>query len=346
MTEFIARPTAFALACLTLAACGETTTEPPPAAEPAPSSAAPAVASNSWITRADMPTERWGLTSAVVRNAAGHSILYAIGGSSASFPQPSGPTTGALTKVQAYDATTNDWFIRAPLPLPLYKSNGTGVIDGKIYISGGRMSGDKNYVQALFVYDPTTNTWTRKRDMPTESWGGMTAVIDNQLYVLTCVSEEDCWEFSTPLLYRYDPATDQWTFLSVAPVGLGFPMGGVIGGKLYATGGVNGNLLVYDPATNGWTSKAPLPGGRFRGAGVALGGKLYIIGGYQRNADGTRRLVRKTSVYDPATNTWTNKALMPSARFDFTAGRVVVGGQPRIELVGGARPGNNVQYVP
>jgi hypothetical protein len=37
---------------------------------------------------------------------------------------------------------------------------------------------------------------------------------------------------------------------------------------------------------------------------------------------------------------------MPTARGDFTASRVVVDGTPRIEAVGGARPGNNVQYVP
>jgi N-acetylneuraminic acid mutarotase len=345
MIRSISRLSTIGAAAVIVAGCGEDTTAPA-TVERTPSSPAAAVVSNSWITRADLPTERWGLTSAVVTNAAGHSILYAIGGSSTSFPQPSGPTSGALTKVQAYDATTNDWFIRAPLPLPLYKSNGAGVIGGKIYVSGGRMSGDKNYVAALVVYNPATNTWTRKSDMPTVTWGGMTAVINNQLYVLTCVEEEDCWEFSTPLLYRYNPTTDRWTQLSFAPAGIGFPMGGVIGGKLYATGGVNGSLVVYDPATNAWTSKAPLPGGRFRGAGVALGGKLYIIGGYQLNPDKTKRPVRKTSVYDPATNTWTNKALTPSLRFDLTASRVVVNGKPRIELVGGERPGNNVQYVP
>ena len=123
-------------------------------------------------------------------------------------------------------------------------------------------------------------------------------------------------------------------------------MGGVIGGKLYATGGPSGDLLVYDPATNGWTSKRPLQRPRTSGAGVAFNAKLYILGGYERDPDGTKRPVRKTSVYDPATNIWTTKAAMPTARFDFAASRVVVDGQPRIEAVGGARPGNNLAYRP
>ena len=35
------------------------------------------LSSNSWLTRRDMPYERWALATAVVQTAAGHSILYA-----------------------------------------------------------------------------------------------------------------------------------------------------------------------------------------------------------------------------------------------------------------------------
>ncbi len=71
-----------------------------------------------------------------------------------------------------------------------------------------------------------------------------------------------------------------------------------------------------------------------------------MIGGYRRNVDGTITEVRTTSVYDPATNTWTNKAPMPIASASLAASRVVLNGKPRIEVVGGNRPGNNVAYIP
>jgi hypothetical protein len=79
-----------------------------------------------------------------------------------------------------------------------------------------------------------------------------------------------------------------------------------------------------------------------------LAGKLYIMGGYEvaPRPDVTRTLVRKTTVYTPATNSWTQRALMPTARFSFTASRLVVNGQSRIAAVGGERPGNHVQYAP
>ena len=343
------RPLAFAIACLAAPACDRASTEPEPVLPASAGAPAFAIASNTWITRASMPgTERLGLASAVVPNAAGESILYVIGGSSTKYVQPSGPTSGALSTVQAYNAATNTWSTKAPLPLALYRTNGAGVINGKIYVSGGRQSGDKRYVLSLFVYNPTTNTWTRKRDMPYATWGGVTGVIGKKLYVLTCPVEESCSPFERMGLYRYDPATDGWTELTPTPAALGEPLGGVIGGKLYVTGGPDGAFLVYDPATNAWTPKASLPIARQHAAAAVLAGKLYIMGGYEVAPwpDFTETLVRKTTVYTPSTNSWTQKALMPTTRFDITASRIVVNGQSRIAAVGGARPGNHVQYVP
>ncbi|HEX6107557.1 MAG TPA: kelch repeat-containing protein, partial [Gemmatimonadales bacterium] len=71
-----------------------------------------------------------------------------------------------LRKVTAYNVATNTWTDRRPLPVPLAWSNGAGVINGKIYVSGGfSETGDALPTRALYVYDPGTNTWTRKRDL-------------------------------------------------------------------------------------------------------------------------------------------------------------------------------------
>jgi len=55
---------------------------------------------------------------------------------------------------------------------------------------------------------------------------------------------------------------------------------------------------------------------------------------------------RATSAYDPSTNTWTGLAQMPAPRVYQTGARVLVNGQPRLQVVGGPRPGNSLQYVP
>jgi N-acetylneuraminic acid mutarotase len=340
------RPAALALGILALCSCSDNLNNPTgPEAVPADPAETPIEAAvagaGTWVTRANMTSDRWGIATATLRNSSGQSILYAIGGSTAS-NQPPGNTHRALARVAAYNASTNTWASRAPLPVGLYEPNGAGVINGKIYVSGGRMTGDKNFSSSLYVYNPATNTWTKKHSMPEVSWGGITGVINGKLYVLTCEAAEDCSQVSKLVLYRYNPSTDQWTFLSVTPIVLGRPMGGVIGGKLYAVGGPNGALLVYDPVANSWTQKASLTGGgRLSGAGVAYHGQLYIIGGF--DASGTTS--HKTSVYDPATNTWSNKADVPGNHTDVSASLVTANGVSRIELVGGPRPGNNLQFT-
>jgi N-acetylneuraminic acid mutarotase len=282
-----------------------------------------------------MPSDRWDLAVAVVTNAAGQSILYAMAGHNSS---------GSLSQVQAYNVATNTWTWKAPMPAPLYFTNGAGVISGKIYISGGEVN-PTHFSQALYMYDPAKNIWTRKRDMPTGGIGGVTGVINGKLYVLTGCIDMPC------LFYRYNPVTDQWGTLPIPTTQHRFGMGGVIGGKLYVTGGHLGyddpsTLEVYDPGTNQWTTKARMPLPRGHAGAAVLGGQLYVIGGGQENLDGTITSVRTTSIYNPATNVWTTKAPLPSARDNIAASKVFLDGQPRIALVGGSRPGNNLQYVP
>lgn len=319
------------------AACGETATEP---ILTDVSAASPefAAAINSWTTKADMPsTERLGLATATVINGSGQPIIYAVGGS--------GLMGGSLSKVMAYNAATNTWTYKASMPIPLYWTNGIGVIGGKLYISGGA-SGNKDYHSSLFMYDPARNTWTRKRDMPNTTFRGVTGVMNGKMYVVTGCDQEDCERYEPVAFYRYDPVTDQWTALPKPSSSHNWGMGGVINGKFYVTGSTT-KLEVYDPMTNQWTQKAPMPTRRWLGAGAVAGGKLYVLGGSRENADGSITFGTKAnSVYNPATDTWTNKAPMPSERSQVAASTVVVNGQPRIHVIGGARPGNNIAYLP
>jgi N-acetylneuraminic acid mutarotase len=325
--------------------CGDHAQSPTEPGVTAPTRPEAAITSNSWITRPDLWSNQYSdFATAVVPNAVGQSILYVIGGRSA--------TGASLSKVMAYNVATNRWAVRAPLPIAVHSTNGAAVINGKIYISGGQMK-YKYYLDKLYMYDPATNTWTQKQSMPTNGFDGLTGVIDDKLYVVTgCHSqEEDCGYIYYPngdhpdrWLFRYDPLTDTWTELAVPPRYYA-PVGGTIGEKLYlgsigvqGSGGAN-ILQVYDPGTNTWTEKATSRDIRWGAAYTTLGAKLYMIGG-----DGYPPL-RRTDVYDPATNTWTTKARMPTGRVG-AAARVFVDGKARIEFVGGPRPGNNLQYIP
>jgi N-acetylneuraminic acid mutarotase len=337
------RPLTLALAGLTMISCTDETTAPRTAVDEVPvensfalaanSTSLAAAASNTWIRRADMPsTERRNPATAMVRNAAGQSVLYVIGGTT---------TSGAsLGKVQAYNVATNTWTYKAEMPTPRYSSNGTGVINGKIYISGG-LTSYKGYTEALHMYDPATNRWSAKQPMPETNERGVTGVINNQMYVLTGCDQEDCSD-AIIAFYRYNPATNQWAKLPAPPGSLMRSIAGTIGKKFYVTGN-NGQIGVYDPVTNSWTMKTATGQVPFNATGLALSAKLYALNLDHGNPDGT--VTTSIRVYDPATNAWTKRAPVTLKQIGRLA-LVVREGSPRIEMVGGVRPGNNLQYTP
>lgn len=342
-----------ALGWLALTSCTEDTTAP----STGPTTGAPelAVASNTWNTRRDMwGIERKDFVTATVPNSAGQSVVYVIGGRGASYV--------GLTSVMAYNVATNTWTLRAPLPFPLYGMNGAGVINGKIYIAGGYNYGTP--MPSLLVYDPAKNTWVRSgmprpREDVIAGGYGVTGVINGKLYVLTeCITtiNQEYNSCSPDLLFRYNPATDRWVTLASPPENGSYTniggAGGVIGGKFYVLGYTQrytgeGLLAMYDPATNQWTPKRGLGLPRWDAAAVVHAGKLYVIGGKKPNPGGeTFETLRANIAFDPTTDRWTNYAPLPSARTGLAGSLVTLNGQPRIEVIGGSRPGNNVQYIP
>jgi hypothetical protein len=324
---------ALGLSTVAFVACGEDTTQPNPVAETDPT-AALAIPHDSWLVRRRMPFERNSPATAVVPNAAGQSIVYVIGGRNSS---------GApLGRVQAYNAATDTWSWKKDMPTALRDMNGTGVINGKIYVSGGVSTSAwwKGFLPILLAYDPATNTWARKRDMPEGGSLGVTAVMNGKLYVVTSNAEFTGGPRGPSLVFRYNPATDRWARLP-SPRG-NYSKGAVLYGKLYVTGD---ELEMYDPATNQWTTKAKPPTDVY-GAAVSMAAKLYLIGERSDwpSGDGERWV---NHVYDPGTDTWSSRT--PHADlFEFSASRVFVNGKPRIDAIGGwsfSGP-THVQYVP
>ena len=183
-----------------LGACGDDSpTQPTSPSDRVPTEPQLAVAPNTWITRANMwGAERWDLAATSLSNAAGQSILYAIGGRSAA--------GGPLGKVMAYNVVTNTWTEKASLPMPLWGTSGATVLNGKIYVAGGCAAVDCSFSgpsSGLLVYDPARNTWTGKRPIPFgnsddgfPAGGGVSGVIAGRLYVVS-----QCW---------YVPQSDFW----------------------------------------------------------------------------------------------------------------------------------------
>ena len=124
-------------------------------------------------------------------------------------------------------------------------------------------------------------------------------------------------------------------------------------GKIYVVGGFEkpslGNMMnfaitpsveMYDPMTDRWASKTPLPIGLHHvGIGV-VGGRLYVIGGYTKSAFSVWNPVAPVYAYDPVTDSWTERAPMPTARGALS----VTEHEGKLYAMGGYdRKGNNAQ---
>jgi len=133
------------------------------------------------------------------------------------------------------------------------------------------------------------------------------------------------------------------------------PTAGVINGILYVVGGtsVTGTgtalttLQAYDPVSNTWTTKASMSTGREGPAAGVINGVLYVAGGVGSGGIGHADAIAALEAYDPATDTWTTKAPMPTARAGGAAGVIngilfVVGGTSS-SAIGGHTDLNNVE---
>src|SRR5207244_1182531 len=106
---------------------------------------------------------------------------------------------------------------------------------------------------------------------------------------------------------------NKWTAGASMPWAGGSVSTALIGGKVYAAGGIIGtktasqvttNLTaVYDPAKNTWTSLAPMPFGMNHSATSTDGSKFWIFGG-RTGGNVVANGFDTVEVYDPATNAW------------------------------------------
>jgi hypothetical protein len=338
------------LSFLTLTAChGDATTGPE--AAPVDLSPTAAVTSNTWQQRAKMPSDRRFVTTATVGTSGGGSFLYAIGGQSVNATQF---CSGGLSKVQAYDGNSNTWSTKAPLPLPLMASL-AGTINGKIYVAGG-CSSTVRPRDEVWEYDVATNRWTTKAFAPISLPSPVGAVLANKLYLFDQCSWDACfWDPDATGLEQYtffgfyDPATNRWTRRPLPPQGVWPIEAATFNGKLYFLD-AGGRVHIYNPTSGAWATGARRSEQEIVQVTTAVvGGKWHVVGRQRTSSGGAG--AGFLSVYNPATNTWANRAAPPAAYLADAAsgpraGRVFAGGVARLELVGGPRPNNHWQYTP
>jgi N-acetylneuraminic acid mutarotase len=207
---------------------------------------------------------------------------------------------------------------------------GIAVVAGKIYAIGGQSDGSP--VNTNEEYDPATNTWATKADMPTPRVGPAMAVWQDKIYVMS--GQESIYS-SNQANEVYDPISNSWSNRTPVPTAREFGSASVANGKIYLLGGIGapGSNQVYNPAEDSWTTKASLPTPLDISVSATLDNKIYVFGVPFANAP------HVTQIYDPANDTWGLGASMPYPRFmAFGIGATTGAFAPkRIYCIGGAQ---------
>jgi hypothetical protein len=128
---------------------------------------------NTWTTKAPMPTPRENAVSGVVNG-----ILYVAGGN----------LVHGTRVVEAYDPVSNTWSTKSAMPTQRGGATG-GVMNGILYVVGSTPEIPSQ--PTIETYDPVTDTWTTIVPTPQFTFGDhMGAVIGSVLYVAGITNED------------------------------------------------------------------------------------------------------------------------------------------------------------
>ncbi len=273
------------------------------------------VTTNSWVTRAPMPTARSDLGTAVVDNK-----IYAIGGL-VLFSQDQEQTQSKEVGVnEVYDPTNNSWTERSSMPIPS-SDFATAVYQGKIYCIGGGVTNVFNESNQTWesktsegfnqVYDPSIDKWENKTAMLIPEISSQANVLNGKIYLLGGYP-------NASIVEMYNPASDNWTIMTPIPVGFN-GASVVYDNKLYAIGSMNWNqpqTIVYGPQNNSWSIEWKSSDFIGQSIAVATSGtyapqKIYVL---TIPIGSPTNTVIKNKVFDPTNQNWAEGSAVPTTR--------------------------------
>ena len=200
------------------------------------------------------------------------------------------------------------------LPSMTYTHFSGGVIaeNGLLYVWGGA----PGYTTPLEIYNPASNVWSLGANLPAGRAGMGEFALNGLIYSLG--GEGASAGHFTNTLYRYNPAGNAWTTLNGFPRNTWDTEVSVVGNTAYAFGGRTGygptyaDVYAYNASTDSWTSNADMLFSVMGEGHTVYEGKIWVFGGTHGYSESNRVNTKMVQIYDPAANTWTQGADMPS----------------------------------
>lgn len=213
---------------------------------------------------------------------------------------------------------------------------------GKIYAFGGVGNAGHAAIgvkqKTTYVYDPSSDSWSKKSDMPTARSATTAAVVGDKIYVIGGYYDNDKGvALRTPKVEVYSPDSDTWVTSTPMKVGRSWAAAAVVGDSIYVIGGANesagivSTVEALNTTTDVWTTKTNLPVAANAPSAVAYNGKIYLVGGL-KSYNAPRASYNSIYEYDPGSNMWKAKTNLLAA----TESAAIATLNGKIYILGGA----------
>jgi N-acetylneuraminic acid mutarotase len=144
----------------------------------------------------------------------------------------------AVSDAQTYDVEAGVWSSIAELPAARDHMI-IGVIDGRLYVVGGRDGSIAAHTDRVDVYDPAADAWSLAAPMPTSRGGMAAGVIEGLLFVAGGEGNPGTASGVFDEVEVYDPVADAWLTLDPMPNPRHGTAGAVLDGVFFVPGGAD-----------------------------------------------------------------------------------------------------------
>jgi len=226
----------------------------------------------------------------------------------------------ALSDCWEFDPALESWTAKAPFPGTARVKAMAAVVNNKAYIGLGYFNSgvynEKSYPKDVWMFDPNTNSWTRKKDFPSKASNACVSfVINNYIYIGAGYAE---FGFTNEF-WKYDTEKDSWIQLNDFPGKA--RSGGIIcsnGERIFFGTGytsINENdWWEYSLNSDTWAKRKSMPDdGRENAVSLSINSRFFVSTGRHFGGNLTGGHVKSDIIeYDINRNIWYERGNIPS----------------------------------
>jgi Kelch motif/Galactose oxidase, central domain len=166
-----------------------------------------------------------------------------------------------------------------------------------IHLIGGAIGSDnRRSIDWHIVYNPKTDSYSRRQPMPVARDHTGIVVLNGQIHIIG--GRVDSFHTNSNLHHSYDPQKDAWTFQTPIPTARSGHGSVIHDGRIFCMGGegtnrVYGQVESYDPASKRWESHAPMLTPRHGMGAVVIGNEIVVAGGGPQMGGGVKSAINE-----------------------------------------------------